>query len=66
MLLGRNPVGRRHVGERQQLVDAAHRMSGDDLCEHVGEVGLRIDAVLTKLVNLWPASEERLRVKPGK
>ena len=45
MLLGRHPVGRRHVAEWQQLVDAAHRMSGDDLWEHVAQVGLRIDGV---------------------
>ena len=33
------------VGEGQQLVDAAHGMSGDELGEHVGEIGLGIDVV---------------------
>jgi hypothetical protein len=45
VFLGRNPVGCRHVGEGQQFVDAAHRMSGDDLREHVAQIELRIDVI---------------------
>src|SRR6476620_159734 len=45
MFSGRSLVCRRHVGERQQFVDAIHRMTCDDLCEHVAQIGLRIDAV---------------------
>lgn len=45
MFSGRSLIGCWQVGERQQFVDAAHRMAGDDLCEHVAKIGLRIDAV---------------------
>ena len=33
------------VGEGQKLVDAAHGMSGDELGQDVGEVGVGIDVV---------------------
>ena len=45
MLSGRHAVGRRHVGERQQLVDAAHGVAGDDLGQHIAQISLRIDGV---------------------
>ena len=46
MFSGRGLFGlRRQIGEWQQLVDTAHLMSGDDLCEHVAKVGLRIEPV---------------------
>src|SRR6187402_3777995 len=45
MFSGRSLIGCRQIGEWQQLVDAAHRMAGNDLCEHVAQIGLRIEAV---------------------
>jgi hypothetical protein len=33
------------IGERQQLVDSAHWMAGDDLGEHVAQIGLRVDTI---------------------
>jgi hypothetical protein len=44
--LGRCLIGlRRRIGERQQFVDSAHWMPGDDLCEHVPQIGIWIDAI---------------------
>ena len=46
MFLGRRIFRLRlPIGERQQLVDSAHRMTGDDPGEHVAQVGFRIDAI---------------------
>jgi hypothetical protein len=36
---------RRCVGPRQQIVDLALRVAGDDACDDVGDVGLRVDGV---------------------
>ena len=45
MLSGRGAVEsfRLDVGEGQELVDAAHGMSRDDLGEQVGQIGVGID-----------------------
>ena len=46
MFLGRRIFRLRlPIGERQELVDSAHRMTGDDPGEHVAQVGFRINAI---------------------
>jgi hypothetical protein len=45
------------IGERQQLVDLAHRVAGNDLGEHLAQIGLRIDVI--HLASLNERSEDR-------
>lgn len=45
MFSGRGLILRLHASEGQQLVDSILRMTRDDLCEHIAQIGLRIEAV---------------------
>ena len=58
-------VFRLDVGEGQQVVDAAHGMACDELDEHVGKIGVRIDVVILQVAisdartaQCWPPPSE--------